>query len=132
MQSVKEFEKFMESHRVPRWLDINNFDHVSNAIDSAICKAGKENKLPWIEAVVPFYLERDMISKICDAYTEKKVGWYSARGRVFVKEVPNKAYFETAVYTKFIFCKTEEIEEKLNKVYVTDFNKISWNYSHTH
>ena len=130
MKSVRDYERFVETHSTPRWFNPDCFEHVVEMVDAAILKAGNEHKLPWVEAIVPCYLEQDMISKICSIYTAEKYGWYSARGRVFVKEEPNGTYFNTVVYTKFIFCQTELVESKLISVYKTDFNKISWNYTH--
>lgn len=130
MKSVRDYERFVETHSTPRWFNPDCFEHVVEMVDAAILKAGNEHKLPWVEAIVPFYLEQDMISKICSIYTAEKYGWYSARGRVFVQEIPQGSYFNTVVYTKFIFCQTELVESKLISVYKTDFNKISWNYTH--
>ena len=132
MKSVRDYERFVETHSTPRWFNPDCFEHVVEMVDAAILKAGNEHKLPWVEAIVPCYLEQDMISKICSIYTAEKYGWYSARGRVFVKEEPNGTYFNTVVYTKFIFCPTELVENKLTTVYKTDFNKVSWNYTQAH
>lgn len=101
---------------------------VEKELDSAIYKAIRYDQLPWVEAVIPYYINERMIEKIFDKY--KDSGWYSIFAKAFTETKCEDGGFSTNYrvisYTKFIFCDGSDTQHEIEKFYKKEFKDLNW------
>lgn len=125
MVTVKQANEHKDIHVKEEPLTI---EQIEKELDQAIYKAIRYNQLPWVEAVVPFYMNERMIEEIFDKY--KDSGWYSIFAKSFTETKCENGGFSTnyrvVAYTKFIFCKGAVIEHEMEKFYEKELKNSTW------
>ena len=125
MVSVKKANEHRNTHVKNEPLTV---ELVEKELDQAIYKAIRYDQLPWVEAVIPYYINERMIEEIFEKY--KNSGWYSIYAKAFTETKCEDGGFSTNYrvisYTKFIFCDGSAMEYEVEKFYGKDLKNTNW------
>lgn len=123
-QMANEHKKVHEKSIKP----IPTIEEIEHDLDMAIFKAIRNNTTPWVEAILPYYINERMIEKIFEKY--KDSGWYSILAKSFTETKCEDGGFSTnyrvVSYTKFIFCEGAALEHEMEKFYGKDLKDPTW------
>ena len=103
-------------------------EQVEKDLEQAIYKAIRNDQLPWVEAILPYYLNDEIIDEIFDLYKES--GWQSILARTFIetKSEQNSMFpnYYVISHTKFIFVYDSQSSKEFLNFYRSNLNDPEW------